>query len=115
MSDELQSDDDIRLVEQQQQPQKEAAKSKGPAPEFTEALKTRVEKYDVEGAINELNQIINTTTDMFYRLKEIKFNYISQVSEMYTRVDFPSIMIDTCQKEVKQGVPSSKTIRRGEY
>lgn len=86
-----------------------------PTPEFTEALKTRVEKYDIEGALNELKQIINTTTDMFYKLKEIKFNYITQVSEMYTRIDFPSIMIDTCQKEVKQAVPTAKSIRRGDY
>lgn len=107
-------DTDKQTVSIDQQ-QSEIGNKQKSAPEVTEALKTRVEKYDIEGAISELSQIINMTTDMFYRLKDIKFNYISHVCEMYTRIDFPSIMIDTCQKETRQAVPGARAIRRGEY
>lgn len=78
-------------------------------------VKDRVEAFNVDGAIAELTGIIGETAEMIHKVKGIKFNYLTQVCEMYTRMDFPSIMMDACSKEVKQTVPDARTIRKLEY
>lgn len=71
------------------------------------------EKLDV--AIAEMTTILSDLGDMFQRVKKIKYNYLIQTCDIYTRVDYPSIMMDVCDKEIKQSVPTAESIRRVNY
>lgn len=78
-------------------------------------IKNKVDKYDMDAAITDLSSVIGDTAGILQKLKKIKFNYLVQTCELYTRIDCPSIMMDVCDKEVRQIVPQPKDIRTMEF
>ena len=78
-------------------------------------VQNKVDKYDIDAAIADMSNIISDTADLMMRIKRVKFNYLMQTCEMYTRLDYPSIMMDVCEKEVRQMVPTPKNVRAGQY
>lgn len=70
----------------------------------------KAEKLDA--AVAEMTKILDDLNDMFQRVKKLKYNYLIQTCDIYTRVDYPSLMMDCCEKEIKQKVPSADKIRK---
>lgn len=79
--------------------------------DLTDVEKKKVENYGIDEAINELHQIMDESSEMYYQLKKVKFDYIVQICELYSRIDFPSIMIEACRKEVTSSVPKASYIK----
>lgn len=82
--------------------------------DVTEADKTKVENFDIQGSINEIGQIIDESAEMFYQIKKIRFDYLAQVMELYSRIDFPSIMIESCRQKVMANLPKARDILRND-
>ena len=66
----------------------------------------------LEAAIADMSSMLTDMSDMFQKIKKIKFNYLMQTCDIYTRVDYPSILMDVCEKEIKQNVPTAENIRK---
>lgn len=80
--------------------------------EMTDVEKNKIENFDLDGAINELQQIMDESSEMYYQLKKVKFDYIVQICELYSRIDFPAIMVEACRKEVASNVPKASFINK---
>lgn len=78
--------------------------------DVSDALKNKVDNYNFDAAISELSSVIDSATHMYQQLKKIKFDYLVLCCEVHSRVDFPSIMMETCRKEITSKVPRAKTI-----
>lgn len=72
--------------------------------------RSKIDSYDIESAIRELELIIDDCSNMYQRLKQIKYEYLNRTYELYSRIDFPTVMMNACRKEVIQNVPDSKSI-----
>jgi len=83
--------------------------------EVSDALKSDVENYNLEAAISELTNIWTESADIYHQLKKAKFDYLVKTCELYSRIDFPSIMMEVCRKEVTQKIPNAKNIEKLEY
>lgn len=68
------------------------------------------DKFDV--AIADMTTMLGDMADMYQKIKKIKFNYLIQTCDIYTKVDYPSIMMDVCDKEIKQMIPPAENIRK---
>lgn len=78
--------------------------------EVTDVLRSKVENYNIDMAMDDLKKAIDTCANMMIELKQIKFEYLMQVCELYARIDLPSVMMDTCRKKIMQTIPSAKEI-----
>lgn len=72
-------------------------------------------KFDIDTATEELSVIIDNISDMYHQLKKVKHNYLVHTNELFSRIDFPSLMMESAQREIKQGVPSTKALERMEF
>lgn len=72
-------------------------------------------KFDVDTAIEELGLIIDSLSDMYYQLKKVKYDYLVHTSELFSRIDFPSLMMEDARREIKGKIPSAKTIEKMEF
>lgn len=77
-----------------------------------EIVKDKVEAYDMDAAINDLTEIITRSSEMFYELKKIKFEYLSQAFELYSRIDFPSLMMMKLEHSMSNGFPTPNKIEQ---
>lgn len=66
-------------------------------------------------ATSELSSLIAEAADMLRKVKQIKFQYLTLTCDVYTRIDYPSLMMDTCEKDVKQIVPTAKDVRNMDF
>lgn len=78
--------------------------------EVVELVKTRVDSYDIDIAMKELNDMINHLSEMYHQLKKVKYNYLVQTCELFSRIDYPSIMLERCRQELGQVIPKPKDI-----
>lgn len=83
--------------------------------EANDILKKTIDNYDMDAAIQDLEQTMNEASEMFIKLKQIKFEYLTQVCEIYARIDIPSVMMDTCHKSITEKIPSAKDIEKNEF
>lgn len=83
--------------------------------EVGDLVKSKVETYNIETAVGELEKIINESSELYHDLKKVKFNYLVQTCELYSRIDLPSIMMETCRKEINQNVPKAKNINKMDF
>lgn len=72
-------------------------------------------KFDTETAKKDLHEVIDSLSDMYYQLKKVKYDYLVHTCELYSRIDFPSIMMENARKEIKQSVPQAKEIEKMEF
>ena len=70
-----------------------------------EVIQNKVDEYDINSAIADLSEIINKSSEMYYELKKIKFEYLSQAFELYSRIDVPSLMMINLDQAIKNDVP----------
>lgn len=77
-----------------------------------ELVKNKVESYDLDNAISDLTNIINKSSEMFYELKKIKFEYLSQAFELYSRIDFPSLMMIKLEQSMSDELPLPRKIEQ---
>lgn len=70
----------------------------------------RSDKLDT--AIIEMGSILDDLSDMFQRIKKVKFEYLMKTCDIYTKVDLPSLMMDSCEKDFKELVPTPERIRK---
>lgn len=99
----------MQASEIQQNPVEEnapASKDQGVA----DLVRTRIDSYDIDIAIKELNEMINHLSEMYHQLKKVKYNYLVQTCELFTRIDYPSIMLERCRQELGQVIPKPKDI-----
>lgn len=78
-------------------------------------LKNKVEEYDMDHAISDLSNIIHESADMYQQLKKIKFDYITQTCELFSRIDLPTMMMEHCRRDIAQNVPSAKSIAKVDF
>lgn len=78
--------------------------------EISESMRSRADNYDMDAAIADLNDIINKSSEFYYQLKKMKFDYLTNAFDMYTKIDLPSVMMTTCQKNASESVPKVKDI-----
>jgi len=69
----------------------------------------------LDAATADLSGLVCQAAEMIQKIKQIKFHYLTLTCDLYTRMDFPSIIMDICEKEVRQIVPSAKDIRSLEF
>lgn len=81
--------------------------------EVSEADKNKVDNYNIENATVELDQIIDESAEMYNQLKKTKFNYLVKTCDLYSRIDFPSIMIEACRKKINHDVPKADVVEKG--
>lgn len=86
-----------------------------PAEDVSDAIKSKVDNYNFEAAISEISQVINQTSEMYQKLKRIKFNYLVLTCNLHSRIDFPSIMMAACQKEISKSVPKAKDVEKLQF
>lgn len=86
------------------------AQQQAPTEDISETTKNKVDNYNFEAAISELSSVINATSEMYQQLKRVKFNYLVLTCDLHSRIDFPSIMMEACRKEVSTNVPKPKDI-----
>lgn len=83
--------------------------------DISDAEKNKVESFDIDGAIKELNNILDDSAEMYHQLKKVKFEYLVQSCELYSRIDFPNIMIEACRRGITKKVPTAKMIEKSEF
>ena len=66
-------------------------------------------------AITDMKGVLEDMSDLFQKLKRAKFDYLSMTCELYTKVDLPSIMMDNCDRDVKDLVPTPDNIRKTKF
>lgn len=69
---------------------------------LTEADKTRVESYDIEASIEQMEEIVKEATELYYNIKQLKFDYLTTVVDLYSKVDHPILFMDNFAKNVNQ-------------
>lgn len=65
----------------------------------------------IDDAITELNELVNNSADMYHQLKKIKFQYLEHTCALFSRIDFPSVMITSCRKDIEQALPKAQDFR----
>lgn len=106
-----QTDESVKM--QTDEAQNNPAGENAPTPrdqEVADLVKTRVDSYDMDGAVKELNEMINQLSEMYYQLKKVKYNYLVQTCELFARIDYPSIMLENCRQELGQVIPNPKDV-----
>lgn len=78
-------------------------------------VKNKVDKYDLDTAISDLSNMVGDSADMLLKLKKVKFMYLKKTLELYTRMDCPSMMMDSLDKQSKEMVPSYKNINNLDF
>jgi hypothetical protein len=63
-------------------------------------------------AIIDMEVIVEDMGALFQRLKKAKFDYLSLTCELYTKMDLPTVMMDTCDREFKELVPTKEQLKR---
>lgn len=76
-------------------------------------IQTRAEKLST--ATTELTHLISEAAEMLQKVKQVKFHYLTLTCDVYTRMDYPSIMMDSCEKDIRQIVPTVKEIREMKF
>lgn len=77
-----------------------------------EQFKEKIGNYDIDGAISDLSEIVYKSSEMYCELKKLKFDYLSQAFELYSRIDFPSLMMIKFAQTVQEEVPSASKVEQ---
>lgn len=83
--------------------------------EIDEFERSKVENYDLEKAIQDLDGIIQECSQMYHQLKQIKYGYLCRTYELYSSIDLPSVLMNACRQEVTQNVPQSKDVMNMDF
>lgn len=83
--------------------------------EMDEFEKSKLENYDIDKAIQDLEDIIQESSQMYQQLKEIKYGYLSRTYELYSRIDLPTVLMNACRQDVIQSVPQAKNINNMDF
>lgn len=74
-----------------------------------------LDNYDMDSAIAELSNLIREASDMYQQLKQVKFDYLIQTCEVYARIDYPSMVMESCRREIQQMVPKAQDIDKMDF
>lgn len=65
----------------------------------------------LDAAYSDMQEILEEMASMFQSLKKAKFDYLKMTCELYTKVDLPSIMMDNCDRDIKELLPAPDKLR----
>lgn len=71
-------------------------------------------EFNIDTAIEVISAIIDGVSDMYYDVKKVKYDYLLHTNELFNRIDFPSLMMESARKEINKGIPSAKSIEKME-
>lgn len=64
--------------------------------------KAKIDSFDMDWAIETMNEVIKESADLYCKLKQTKFDYLSLICDLYSRIDHPALIMEHFRKEVDQ-------------
>lgn len=71
---------------------------------LSETDKAKTENYDIGASIEQMEQILKESTELHYKMKQLKFDYLTIVCDIYSKIDHPVLFMDNFAKSVNEQI-----------